>query len=69
MLTNYFTFGCGHPLRKYYVVIKGEDETQCREVMVKQFGSCWCMQYDTPEAAGVERYGLKPIEAFNPFYD
>lgn len=57
-----FTFGVGHPLKKYYVAIKAPTAARCRELMIEQFGTEWSMQYETKEQAGVDQYGLKEIE-------
>lgn len=61
----YFTFGVDHPqYSMYYVVIKGS-WNEARGEMIKRYGSRWSFQYDSPEAAGVERYGLKELTADN----
>ena len=63
-MKQYFTFGYGHfandgtPLRDRYVIIEGEDWNDCRQKMVHHFGPKWAFQYNAPEEAGAERYGL-----------
>jgi len=56
----YFTFGFGQTYAsKYHVVYGTKDEA--REKMFERFGSKWAMQYDSAEAAGVDRYKLMEI--------
>lgn len=56
-----FTFGQAHrandgtPLGNRYVIIEGEDS---RDIMFRLFGPFWAFQYDTPEDAGKDKYGL-----------
>jgi len=35
--TFYVTFGCGHPLAKYYIVIKCKDWTEVYNIVLIQF--------------------------------
>ena len=60
----YFTFGCGiddlH--RNCYHVIEAENEKSARDEMFRRFGDKWFTNYDSAEAAGVERFHLKEIK-------
>lgn len=65
MITQVFTFGYGHvcpytgqKLDDHYATVTAPDHAQCVALMVGMFGSQWAFQYDSPEAAGVERFGL-----------
>ncbi len=60
-----FTFGYGHycplsgsPLANHYTLIEGETYEEARAKMVQHYGQKWAFQYDSPEQAGVERWGL-----------
>lgn len=58
----YFTFGIGHLLRDYVIVIN-DSYIDARDKMIEQFGRKWCEQYD--EETGkhlVEEYGYIIIE-------
>jgi hypothetical protein len=57
----YFTFGCGQLHAGHYIIFHGTWES-AREQMVENFGTNWCMQYPSAEAAGVERWGYKLLE-------
>ena len=57
----YFTFGCGQEWANHYVIFHGTF-TSARERMVEIFGTKWCMQYESAEAAGVERWGYLLLE-------
>lgn len=64
-----FTFGVGqtHPvtgenLEGHYVEIDDPDFATSRTTMVRYFGDRWAYQYDTADLAGVDEYGLTPIE-------
>ena len=57
----WFTFGCGHLLAKYCVVIEAEFYEDARDIMFDSFGAKWGFQYDSAEEAGVERWGLKEL--------
>jgi len=58
-----FTFGFGHvatgdvPLRNRFVRIRGTYE-EARTEMLRRFGRTWAFQYESEEAAGVERFNL-----------
>ena len=43
--TFYGTFGWGHPLRDYYVIIKATTEENADEMMFKHFGKDWSTCY------------------------
>lgn len=61
-----FTFGfghhcsCGRSLRACYVEIEG-DYDSARVIMVERYGRRWAFQYETAEAAGVERHDLRRV--------
>lgn len=57
----YFTFGFGQQHENCYIVIHGTRESATQE-MYRRFGQKWSMQYDSAEAAGVEKYNLKEIK-------
>lgn len=63
-----FTFGYGHTdprsgtsLAECYCVIHGTFREARRE-MVEMFGVKWAHQYESRDAAGVDRFGLRPID-------
>lgn len=57
----WFTFGVDHPVRsKCYVVIEG-CYSDARGSMIRRYSNQWSHQYDSAEAAGVEKYGLREI--------
>ena len=58
----YFTFGIGHLLHDYTILIHGSYE-EARTKMFDSFGCYWCEQY--PEEKGEQitnKYGYKIIE-------
>jgi hypothetical protein len=57
----YFTFGWGQRHQNCYTVIQGTHES-ARQEMNRRYGNQWSMQYDSAEAAGVEKYNLKEIK-------
>lgn len=57
-----FTFGVGHGLRNYYVVIEGTYE-EARKRMFELFGKHWCGQYPL-EKWEVNSCGTKPLNDF-----
>jgi hypothetical protein len=57
----YFTFGLGTANAKCYVVIH-DTWSSARREMVRRYGEKWAFQYPSAEAAGVERWGLRPLE-------
>jgi hypothetical protein len=57
----FFTFGCGQEWEGFYVILHGTWES-AREKMVADFGTKWCMQYESAEAAGIERWGYILLE-------
>jgi len=64
-----FTFGYGHLDGNghwLYVVVYGRDWGHCRELMHARFGDKWCGQYDSEEAAGVQKFGLELFETIRP---
>ena len=62
-----FTFGIDHPLGRCYTVVRAATRDEARQRMFDVFGLRWAFQYDSREAAGVERWGLReiPFEAPN----
>jgi hypothetical protein len=57
----FFTFGCGQPYAGCYHKIHGT-HAEARQKMFERFGPKWCMQYDSAEAAGVERWNLTEVK-------
>jgi hypothetical protein len=64
----YFTFGSNHVhpdtgqrLMNAYVKVFGT-EASARLVIGACFGNAWAFQYDSAEAAGVEKYNLFEVE-------
>lgn len=62
MVKQWFTFGFGQPHQNGYHIIESETKENCRTLMFERFGDKWAMQYDSAEAAGVERFNLKEIK-------
>ena len=65
LVTRIFTFGYGQhcpfttqELIGYYVTVVAPEAGLCRQVMFRTFGREWAYEYDSPERAGVERFGL-----------
>ncbi len=57
----WFTFGVDHPVRsKCYVVLEG-CWSDARACMIRFYGNKWSHQYESAEAAGVERYSLREL--------
>ncbi len=56
-----FTFGHGQKHFGYYVVIRGTF-TLARAEMFRHYGASWCMQYDSREAAQVEKWHLTELK-------
>lgn len=59
----YFTFGHGqrhgpNGYCKIYGKFNG-----AREEMIRRYGMRWCMQYESADAAGVERFGLTEVHS------
>ena len=53
-----FTFGYGHcPNHNYFVRIYGTFD-EARDIMVRNFGRKWSMQYPSEEEAGVKEFNL-----------
>lgn len=64
----FFTFGANHAhpttgegLGNAYVVIHGTCDST-RAAMFDLFGNRWSQQYMTVEAAGIQRFGLRPVD-------
>lgn len=57
----YFTFGSGQAFPNGYVKIRGTFSS-ARQAMFDRFGPKWSMQYDSAEAAGVDRWRLKEVK-------
>lgn len=62
MEEHIFTFGFGQKYQGCYHVIKASSSDAARKQMNDKFGSQWSMQYDSRDAAGVERFNLKEIK-------
>ena len=65
MITKVFTFGYGHTcpytgkkLDDHYATITAPTEADCTALMVQLFSNKWAFPYDSPEVAGVDRFGL-----------
>lgn len=58
-----FTFGVGHGLRNYYVVMRNMTFTEAKERMVDLFGKKWSWQYRLEDWER-EPYGTKPLNDF-----
>lgn len=67
MKTYYFTFGYGYRLRNCYTTVEAADFNEARKIMAHHHGNRWAFQYDSAEAAGVDRFGLQhvPVHAAN----
>lgn len=57
----FFTFGSGQANAGCYHKIRGTSES-ARQAMFDRFGPKWSMQYDSAEAAGVERWKLTEVK-------
>lgn len=57
----WFTWGSGQEHDNCYTIIEAGSWSQAREIMFKAWGPKWCGQYDSAEAAGVERWRLRYI--------
>ena len=57
----YFTFGFGQGHDSCYTIIEAEDSNKAREEMNRKWGNRWGFQYESKEAAGVERFNLREI--------
>lgn len=58
----YFTFGFGQPNQNGYHIVTAQDREQARAEMFRRFGQKWSFQYDSPQAAGVEKFGLHEVK-------
>ena len=58
----WFTFGSDHMHPHGYIIIEAEDWQAARDKMFDRFGREWSMEYNSAEAAGVEKFGLKEIQ-------
>lgn len=65
MIEQIFTFGYGQQcpytgknLADHYATIIAPDTETARKIMLAVFGRTWAFQYDSPEAAGVERFHM-----------
>lgn len=64
----YFTFGFGHylisgaPADKCYTIVEAESRMEARLKMHEVYGPKWSFCYDSPEEAGVHRYGLRFVD-------
>lgn len=57
-----FTFGVGHGLRHYYVVIEGTYD-EAKDKMMELFGKKWSWQYPLDEWEA-KNYGTKPLNDY-----
>lgn len=58
----WFTFGSGQQFDGHYVVMNGTYDG-ARDLMFAHFGNRWSMQYPTAEAAGVEQFRMRRLDA------
>lgn len=61
-----FTFGFDHRLKGCFVAIRAENSNVAREEMFRMYGPKWALQYDSREAAGVKRWGLREVPFGTP---
>jgi transcriptional regulator with XRE-family HTH domain len=61
MSDYYFTFGCGQAHEGCYTIIQASNSGEARLEMNRRYGEKWAFQYNSAEAAGVEKWGLKKI--------
>lgn len=61
MSEHIFTFGFGCSLANCFVAIEAESAGAAREKMFEVYGPRWAFQYESREAAGVERFGLREV--------
>lgn len=57
-----FTFGFGQKYQGCFYVVEAKDADEARDTMINRFGTQWSMQYDSRDAAGVEKFNLKEIK-------
>ena len=57
----YFTFGFGHEHENGYHVIESDCWSNARGEMIRRFGTKWAFQYESAEAAGVEKFHLHEV--------
>ena len=57
----YFTWGFGHRFPNGYHVVEADSAGEARKIMVERFGLKWAFQYNSADAAGVERFHLHEI--------
>ena len=62
MKKYYFTFGYGQGHDSCYVIIEAGSYLEAREEMTRTWGIKWGFQYESAEAAGVERFNLRLIK-------
>jgi len=62
MKKHYFTFGFGQPHENGYHVVTAQDRDQARAEMFRRFGQKWSFQYDSADAAGVDRFHLHEVK-------
>ena len=62
MKEYYFTFGSGQEYAGYYVKVTATDYSEAREKMIEKYGIKWSFQYDSPEKAGIDRWGYRLLE-------
>lgn len=55
-----FTFGVNDPAGHHFVRIHGTFHS-AREEMVRRYERKWAFQYESEEAAGVDRFGLTEL--------
>lgn len=58
----WFSFGSGQEFDGYYTVVNGTYDG-ARNLMFAHFGNRWSFQYGSAEAAGVEQFGLRRLDA------
>lgn len=68
MKTYYLTFGYNSALRRSYAEIRAENYESARAQAFAHHGSEWAFLYDSPEEAGVFRFGLEEVPLGTPNY-
>ncbi|CAL9959377.1 hypothetical protein VPHK294_0043 [Vibrio phage K294] len=59
MITQYFTFGCGHTFGGgAYIEIVAPTKARCREIMFETFSEKWSMQYDEASLGSLINSGM-----------
>lgn len=57
----YITFGFNQGHDNCYVIVNAKNETEARKKMISEYGRKWGFLYDSPDAAGVDRFNLHKL--------